>query len=287
VNGNSILPRLRAIAQTRYDLDREDGADGAFVRVLARDRDRGGAAVVLRVAPEGSGPSLGRIALARALAHPHVLEITDHGEAAGFLFYATPLVARGVTLRTWLSRETRLPILESVRVLRETALAIEHAHARGVVHGALRPECVLWVDTHVRVDGFSFAPEVERREDDVRALGRIGYETLTGRAESPADGPLPPVNALRHHLPPGLAFLVMRCLGDEPPETSEVARVLRGLVTPAPGYEAMQLVRQARYLLDAGDAAGAFDRFRRAAAAAPGLAAAESGVAEVAARLEG
>lgn len=257
-----IVERLLAVPQSRYAIDREIAPEGGFSRVLAHDRERG-AAVVLHVAAADAGPSLARIAGVAALSHPHVLEITDHGEAAGFLFFATPYV-EAVTLRTWLERETRLPILESVRVLRETAEALRYAHERGVAHGALAPERVLWIETHVRLTGFSFASESEPLEADVRALGAIGYAVLAGRPPGRE-----PVNALREALPPGLAFLVTRCLGPKPPGIDECARLLGGLVTPAPGYEPMQLVRQARYLVARGDAPAALDRLRRAAELAP------------------
>jgi hypothetical protein len=170
VSDPALLARLRAIAQSRYDLDREDGALGPFTRVLARDRERLGAAVVLQVADAGGAgaPSLGRIARAAALRHPHVLEITDHGEAAGFVFYATPVPA-GVTLRTWLSRETRLPILEAVRVLRETALASARARARRRPRRA--PAGARALDRHARarrrllVRGRRRAPRRRRARD--------------------------------------------------------------------------------------------------------------------------
>src|SRR5207247_9899529 len=62
----------------------------------------------------------------------------------------------------------------------------------------------------------------------------------------------------------------------------EIVRLVSGLVTPAPGYEAPHLVNQGRYLLRRrGDALRkALERFERAIEIDPRSAAAQAGVAE-------
>ena len=81
-------------------------------------------------------------ALGSALTHPHILPLHDSGEAAGRLFYVMPYVD-GPSLRQQLLRAGELPIADAVRILRDVADAMTHAHKRGVVHRDLKPENVM------------------------------------------------------------------------------------------------------------------------------------------------
>jgi hypothetical protein len=72
------------------------------------------------------------------LGHPCVLPILEvRGEDAQVV---TPLAAS--TLRDKLSRE-RMPSWQALRLAAQVAHALAHAHAQGLVHGALKPENVL------------------------------------------------------------------------------------------------------------------------------------------------
>jgi hypothetical protein len=72
------------------------------------------------------------------LGHPCVLPILEvRGEDAQVV---TPLAAS--TLRDKLSRE-RMPAWQALRLGAQVAHALAHAHAQGLVHGALKPENVL------------------------------------------------------------------------------------------------------------------------------------------------
>jgi serine/threonine-protein kinase len=139
--------RLAAALRGRYAVEREIGRGGMATVHLARDlrHERPVAIKVLReelAAAVGAERFLKEVRVLASLQHPHVLPLFDSGEADGVLWYAMPYV-EGETLRARLEREGPLPVDEAVRLAREVADALDHAHARGVVHRDVKPENVL------------------------------------------------------------------------------------------------------------------------------------------------
>jgi serine/threonine-protein kinase len=82
------------------------------------------------------------IATAARLQHPLICSVYDSGEDEGQLWFTMPYV-RGETLRARLKREKRLPVDEALRITREAAEALAHAHRAGVVHRDVKPENIL------------------------------------------------------------------------------------------------------------------------------------------------
>ncbi len=193
----------------------------------------------------------------RHFRHARILPLASF-ERAGLELRLSGPAPEHVSLRTWLEREIRLPFLECGRVLGELAEALSAAHAAGFEHGALDDTRVLWSDVHVLVEGFgrtrlrallAGATLATAFAADVRAFGSIGYQIVTGATYH--DG-APAPNALREHVPPGLAALILRCLDKDParrPSAADLARFTAGLVTPPTNWRAPMLVRQAAYLL--------------------------------------
>src|SRR4029450_8152530 len=107
--------------------------------------------------PADLGPErfLREIETAARLQHPHILPIFDSGESAGRLWYTMPYV-EGFSLRDRL-REGRGPVDEALRVAREVALALDHAHRRGVIHRDIKPENILLSEGHALVADFGIA----------------------------------------------------------------------------------------------------------------------------------
>jgi tetratricopeptide (TPR) repeat protein len=68
------------------------------------------------------------------LQHPNIVPIFHVGEDQGWTYIVMPYI-EGVTLR-----RAGLPLEEVIRAIKECALAVEHAHSRGVIHRDLKPD---------------------------------------------------------------------------------------------------------------------------------------------------
>jgi serine/threonine protein kinase len=138
----------------RYELQERVGA-GWRARDLELQRD-----VLVRPADETT-------AAAALLDHPNVARVFDQGEADGERYVVLEYLAGG-------SLDERLPELDergAHLVATGIAAALEHAHARGVPHGALSERSVfLDGEGRAKVAGFTAAGDPA---DDVAAFGGI------------------------------------------------------------------------------------------------------------------
>lgn len=234
-----IAERLASALAGRYEIEREIARGGMATVYLARDLKHGRrvAIKVLReevAAAVGAERFLAEIRVTASLQHPHILPLFDSGSADGLLWYAMPFV-EGETLRSRLAREGALPIPEAVRLAREVADALDHAHVRGVIHRDVKPENVLLRDGHALVADFGIAlaleqaggerltrtglalgtpqymaPEQaagERALDarvDVYALGAVLHEMLAGEPPFAAPTRQAVVQRMMHEAPPAL-----------------------------------------------------------------------------------
>ncbi|MEO6056595.1 MAG: protein kinase [Gemmatimonadales bacterium] len=164
-----LRAQLQAGLGGSYDLERELGRGGMATVFLAHDlkHDR---PVALKVLHRELAASLGHdrfqreIRLAARLQHPHILTVLDSGEVAvsgapGLLWFTMPFI-RGESLRDRLRRETQLPVEDALRITREAADALQHAHGEGVIHRDIKPENILLAGTHALVADFGIARSV-------------------------------------------------------------------------------------------------------------------------------
>ncbi|MEJ2504106.1 MAG: protein kinase, partial [Gemmatimonadota bacterium] len=95
------------------------------------------------------------------LTHPNILPLFDSGAADSFLYYVMPYV-EGENLRDRLDREKQLGVEDAVRLAREVAEALHHAHEHGVVHRDVKPANILLQDGRPLVSDFGIALAVSQ-----------------------------------------------------------------------------------------------------------------------------
>ena len=174
--------RLEAIQNAlrgRYTVERLLGEGGMATVYLARDERHQRPVAIKLLHPELTRAigveRFGReIEIAARLSHPHILPLLDSGtvdlgaECPVCPYYVMPFI-EGESLRDKLVRVRVLPLEEGLRIAREVADALEHAHRRGVVHRDIKPENILLSGDHAVVTDFGIG----------RALDQAGAESLT------------------------------------------------------------------------------------------------------------
>jgi serine/threonine protein kinase/Flp pilus assembly protein TadD len=178
---------LRTALAGRYDVEREIGRGGTATVYLARDR-RHARLVALKILAPSIGAAMSaerflqEIRVTAGLTHPHILPLHDSGTAAGFLYYVMPYV-EGETLRERIARDGALHPDAALRLIREVASALAHAHRHGVVHRDIKPANILLQDEHAVVADFGIARAVGRARESALVPDQIepdGPATLTG-----------------------------------------------------------------------------------------------------------
>ncbi|MFZ5889437.1 MAG: protein kinase domain-containing protein [Myxococcota bacterium] len=127
--------------------------------------------------------------LLAALDHPNIVRVFDYGVSRDEEPYISMELVEGGNLADHIP----MPSLRALGLVTELALALEHAHARGVVHCDIKPENVLIdVHGHVRLSDFGIARLVNRPDAAAtrtsRVLGTPSYmapEAIAGRAPDP------------------------------------------------------------------------------------------------------
>jgi beta-lactam-binding protein with PASTA domain/serine/threonine protein kinase len=145
---------------------------------------------------------------AAGLAHPNIVNVYDWGAVEG-VYYMVMEYVRGPSVRHLLNEQGRMEPAQAAEILRQTLLALGHAHHEGLVHRDMKPENLLVTrEGIVKVADFGLArayadgrvtqagavtgtvqylaPEQIRGEpadprSDLYSLGIVAYELLTGK----------------------------------------------------------------------------------------------------------
>ena len=162
-----------------YRILRRLGKGGMGEVLLGEDTKQHGRKVALKVLPEELTRSESRLRRFRqearailALNHPNILTVYEIGETDGKYYIATEYI-EGETLRQRLWREP-LKLDEALGVAIQIAMALEAAHAAGIVHRDIKPENIM-----LREDRFV-------RDRIVKVLD-FGLAKLTDRDSTSAD----------------------------------------------------------------------------------------------------
>ncbi len=194
------------------------GGMGAVYKAHDRELDRTVALKTIRPEMAASAAMLARfkqeVLLASQITHPNVIRLYDLSEAAGMKFITMEFI-EGDDLRASLLAKGKMPPAESVAIIRQVCLALEAAHAKGVIHRDLKPQNVMLEKSgrvvvmdfglarSLSADGMTqtgalmgtmeymspeqaMAGEVDQRSD-IFAVGLIFFELLTGKMPYKAD----------------------------------------------------------------------------------------------------
>jgi formylglycine-generating enzyme required for sulfatase activity/tRNA A-37 threonylcarbamoyl transferase component Bud32 len=270
-DGESVIDelahQLQADLGDGYIVDRPLGSGGFAVVFLVRDlllkRSLAVKVLLPAIASTTTVERFRREGEAIAgLSHPNIVPLHFVGGRDDLVYLAMACVDGG-SLADRLSRETRLPIADTTRILSEVASALAHAHKRGIIHRDIKPHNVL-LDaesgralltdfgiarvsdaTSITSSGMVvgtpayLAPEqvtgdpIDHRAD-LYALGIMAYEMLAGRQPFDAPtaagtimkrlgGPPPPVTQLRAEVPQWLQKVIDGCLATDPADRYQSA----------------------------------------------------------------
>ncbi|MGQ0613698.1 MAG: protein kinase domain-containing protein [Planctomycetaceae bacterium] len=136
------------------------GAMGSVYKAHHLKLDLPVALKVLRVDLAASRTQVERLKreaqLAARLNHPNIVRGLDVGESNGFHYFAMEYVD-GVTVREFL-RKRPLREKEALRIVRDVARALDHAHGQGVIHRDVKPgNIMLTRDGAVKLADFGLA----------------------------------------------------------------------------------------------------------------------------------
>ena len=182
IDATALRVRLQRQLEGVYVIERALGGAGSSYVFLATEvaLER---SVVLKVLPPELTADVDaerfrrEIQFVAKLQHPHLVPLLSADFAAAdsdrdqVRWFSMPYI-EGKTLRELLARRGAPPYPEAIRLLREMALALSYAHARGVVHRDIKPENVLLNDGIAMISDFGVAKALDDASDAAIRTGR-------------------------------------------------------------------------------------------------------------------
>ena len=225
-----------------YEVEREIGKGGNARIYLARDT-RGEVVALKILHPEllvsvAADRFLREIKLAKQLDHPHIAHLLDSGEREWLVYYVMTYV-EGPTLREHLARASRLSIPETLRLAGDLLDALDHAHARGIVHRDVKPDNVVLAPRGAVLLDFGIARAVAASGSD--RLTRSGIAVGTSTYMSPEQITALKEIDLRSDLY-ALGVVLYECLAGQPPfvHRNEAVVLQMHLTHPAPDVRSIR-----------------------------------------------
>jgi serine/threonine protein kinase/tetratricopeptide (TPR) repeat protein len=175
---HEVSPELPEFV-AHYRVVKRLGKGGMGEVLLAEDTKQHNRKVALKILPPHLMSDEGKVRRFKhearailALNHPNILTVFEIGETHDTHYIATEFID-GETLRHWLWRN-RIKVDEALGIAIQVAMALEAAHAAGIVHRDIKPENIM-----LRHDRFV-------RDRFVKVLD-FGLAKLTEREAPPSD----------------------------------------------------------------------------------------------------
>lgn len=188
------------------------------------------------------------------LSHPNIVNIYDVSVKDDLKYIVMELI-RGITLKNYINRKGALNLKEVYSYAEQILLALEHAHAKGIVHRDIKPQNIMLLKNgRIKVADFGIAklPDAETvtmtdkaigtvyyispeqasgkkidARSDLYSLGVVLYEMTTGKLPFNADSPVSvalmqvndaavPPRQLNPEIPPGLEQLILCAMQKDP-----------------------------------------------------------------------
>ncbi|WP_141603425.1 Stk1 family PASTA domain-containing Ser/Thr kinase [Terrilactibacillus laevilacticus] len=189
-----------------------------------------------------------------SLSHPNIVNIYDIGEEDDCYFIVMEYV-QGITLKKFIKSYSPVSFQEVVYIAKQIALALAHAHERGIVHRDIKPHNILIDENeNVKVTDFGIALGVTSAtitytnsilgsahyispeqasggkatiKSDIYAFGIVLFELLTDRIPYPGSSPVtvaikhlndpfPYPKDFRHDIPQSLENVVIKAVEKNP-----------------------------------------------------------------------
>jgi serine/threonine protein kinase len=132
----------------KFSIEKEIGSGGMGTVYLAIDTvTKQSVALKILSRKKAENPALVKRFKAEAnaaaqLKHDHITSVYGAGEIDGFLYIALEYVD-GTDLQELMNQNGRLPIEQSVQIIKQVTLALQHAFERGIVHRDIKPSNML------------------------------------------------------------------------------------------------------------------------------------------------
>lgn len=147
---------------------------------------------------------------AAKLNHPNIVSAFDVGKAGEHHYFVMEYVD-GPTIYDLIVKKKRIPEAEAVEIIRQTALALQHAHERGFIHRDIKPKNIMvTADKIVKLADLGLARALSDKEAAKAEAGRaygtpyyISPEQIRGDEKIDARADLYGLGATFYHMVTG------------------------------------------------------------------------------------